>query len=31
MTPKFSTGMWLLDSRWDSHSQTSEQMSSYPQ
>lgn len=31
MTPKFSTGMWLLDSRWDSHSKTSEEMSSYPQ
>ncbi|MEJ1929642.1 DICT sensory domain-containing protein [Nostoc sp. NIES-2111] len=30
MTPKVSTGMWLLDSRWDSHSKTSE-MSSYPQ
>ncbi|QLE55238.1 DICT sensory domain-containing protein [Nostoc sp. TCL26-01] len=31
MTPKASTGIWLLDSRWDSHSKTSEQMSSYLQ
>lgn len=31
MTPKVSTGMWLLDSRWDSQNKTSEEMSSYPQ
>ncbi|BAB76003.1 DICT sensory domain-containing protein [Anabaena sp. FACHB-709] len=31
MTPKVSIGMWLLDSRWDSQSKTSEEMSSYPQ
>lgn len=30
MTPKVSTGIWLLDSRWDSHSKTSEEISSYP-
>ena len=30
MSPKVSTGMWLLDSRWDSHSKTSEEIGSYP-
>ncbi|MFN6568441.1 DICT sensory domain-containing protein [Dendronalium sp. ChiSLP03b] len=30
MTPKISTGIWLLDSRWDSHNKTSEEISSYP-
>ncbi|WP_341524891.1 DICT sensory domain-containing protein [Nostoc sp. UHCC 0302] len=30
MTPKFSAGIWLLDSRWDSHSKTSEEIGSYP-
>lgn len=31
MTSKVSTSMWLLDSRWDSHSKTNEEISSYPQ
>ncbi|MBH8576170.1 metal-dependent phosphohydrolase [Nostocaceae cyanobacterium CENA369] len=30
MIPKVSTGIWLLDSQWDSHSKTSEEISSYP-
>ncbi|MBD2293774.1 metal-dependent phosphohydrolase [Anabaena sphaerica FACHB-251] len=30
MTPKVSSSMWLLDSRWDSHSKSSE-TTSYPQ
>ncbi|MBW4615011.1 MAG: metal-dependent phosphohydrolase [Desmonostoc vinosum HA7617-LM4] len=30
MTPKVSIGIWLLDSRWDSHSKNSEEISSYP-
>ncbi|WP_445635723.1 Metal-dependent phosphohydrolase [Nostoc sp. DSM 114161] len=30
MTPKVSSGVWLLDSQWDSHSKTSEEISSYP-
>jgi HD-GYP domain-containing protein (c-di-GMP phosphodiesterase class II) len=29
MTPKVSSGLWLLDSRWDSHSKSSEQISIY--
>ncbi|WP_414542026.1 DICT sensory domain-containing protein [Nostoc sp. CCY0012] len=29
MSPKVSTGVWLLDSRWDSH-KTSQEMSNYP-
>jgi DICT domain-containing protein len=29
MTTKVSTGIWLLDSRWDSHSQTHQEMSNY--
>ncbi|MBH8562469.1 metal-dependent phosphohydrolase [Nostoc sp. CENA67] len=29
MSAKVSTGMWLLDSRWDSHSKTSEEIGSY--
>ncbi|MGH1394328.1 MAG: DICT sensory domain-containing protein [Trichormus sp.] len=28
MTPKVSTGMWLLDSRWDSQSKTSQEIRS---
>ncbi|MBD2593221.1 metal-dependent phosphohydrolase [Nostoc spongiaeforme FACHB-130] len=31
MTTKASNGMWLLDSRWDSHSKSSEEIGSYPQ
>jgi DICT domain-containing protein len=31
MTSKVSTGMWLIDSRWDSQSKTSEEIGSYPQ
>lgn len=31
MTPKVSTGMWLLDSRWDSQNKTSKEIKSYPQ
>jgi len=31
MTPKVSGGLWLLDSRWDSHSKSSEQISIYSQ
>lgn len=30
-TPKVSSGIWLLNSRWDSHSKTSEEISTYPQ
>ncbi|MEA5566990.1 DICT sensory domain-containing protein [Anabaena sp. UHCC 0399] len=30
MTSKVSTGMWLIDSRWDSQSKTSEEIGSYP-
>ncbi|WP_138497756.1 DICT sensory domain-containing protein [Nostoc sp. PA-18-2419] len=30
MTPKVSSGVWLLDSQWDSHSKTSEEIGSYP-
>ncbi|WP_193197861.1 DICT sensory domain-containing protein [Nostoc sp. MG11] len=30
MTPKVSAGIWILDSRWDSHSKTSEEIGSYP-
>ena len=30
MTPKVSAGIWLIDSRWDSHSKTSEEIGSYP-
>lgn len=30
MTPKVSSGIWLLNSHWDSHSKTSEEISSYP-
>ncbi|MFN6563052.1 MAG: DICT sensory domain-containing protein [Nostoc sp. ChiSLP01] len=30
MTPKYSSGVWLLDSQWDSQSKTSEEISSYP-
>jgi DICT domain-containing protein len=29
MTPKVISGLWLLDSRWDSHSKSSEQFSIY--
>ncbi len=29
MSPKISSGMWLIDSRWDSHSKNSEEISSY--
>jgi DICT domain-containing protein len=29
MTPKVSGGMWLLDSRWDSHSKSSQEISNY--
>jgi hypothetical protein len=29
ITPKVSGGLWLLDSRWDSHSKSSEQISVY--
>ncbi|MBE9006047.1 metal-dependent phosphohydrolase [Fortiea sp. LEGE XX443] len=29
MTTKASNGMWLLDSRWDSHSKSSEEIGSY--
>ena len=29
MTPKVSSGLWLLDSRWDSQSNRSEQISIY--
>jgi DICT domain-containing protein len=29
MTPKVSSGLWLLDSRWDNHSKSSEQISTY--
>jgi HD-GYP domain-containing protein (c-di-GMP phosphodiesterase class II) len=31
MTSKVSTGMWLLDSRWDSQNKTSKEINSYPQ
>jgi DICT domain-containing protein len=31
LEPKVSAGMWLIDSRWDSHSKTSEEIGSYPQ
>ncbi|MFO5493054.1 MAG: DICT sensory domain-containing protein [Cuspidothrix sp.] len=31
MTTKVSSGLWLLDSRWDSQSKISEQISTYPQ
>ncbi|AFZ27033.1 putative sensor protein/domain protein [Cylindrospermum stagnale PCC 7417] len=31
MTPKVSSGIWLLNSRWDSHSKTSEEIGTYPQ
>jgi DICT domain-containing protein len=30
MTPKVSAGIWILDSRWDSHSKTNEEIGSYP-
>jgi DICT domain-containing protein len=30
MTPKVSSSMWLLDSRWDSHSKSSQEINSYP-
>jgi hypothetical protein len=29
MTPKVSSGLWLLDSRWDADSKSSEQISVY--
>lgn len=29
MTPKFSAGIWILDSQWDSHSKISEEIGSY--
>ncbi|MDZ8079883.1 MAG: DICT sensory domain-containing protein [Nostoc sp. DcaGUA01] len=29
MTPKVSSGVWLLDSQWDSHSKTSEEIGTY--
>ncbi|MFM6023081.1 MAG: HD domain-containing phosphohydrolase, partial [Dolichospermum sp.] len=29
ITPKVSGGLWLLDSRWDSHSKSTEQISVY--
>lgn len=29
MIPKASSGMWLLDSRWDSHSKSREEISNY--
>ncbi|WP_026104085.1 DICT sensory domain-containing protein [Anabaena sp. PCC 7108] len=29
MTPKVSSSMWLLDSRWDSHSKSSQEIDSY--
>jgi HD-GYP domain-containing protein (c-di-GMP phosphodiesterase class II) len=29
MTPKVSSGLWLLDSRWDTDSKSSEQISVY--
>ncbi|MBD2386102.1 DICT sensory domain-containing protein [Cylindrospermum sp. FACHB-282] len=30
-TPKVSSGIWLLNSRWDSHSKISEEIGTYPQ
>jgi HD-GYP domain-containing protein (c-di-GMP phosphodiesterase class II) len=29
ITPKLTSGLWLLDSRWDSHSKSGEQTSVY--
>ncbi|MBN3922815.1 DICT sensory domain-containing protein [Nostoc sp. NMS4] len=29
MTPKFSAGIWILDSQWDTHSKISEEIGSY--
>ncbi|MDZ8257085.1 DICT sensory domain-containing protein [Nostoc sp. ChiQUE01b] len=29
ITPKFSAGIWILDSQWDSHSKISEEIGSY--
>jgi DICT domain-containing protein len=31
LTPKFSSGIWLLDTRWDSQNKHSQQMKIYPQ
>ncbi|MFM9156919.1 MAG: metal-dependent phosphohydrolase, partial [Dolichospermum sp.] len=29
ITPKFGSGLWLLDSRWDSHSKSNDDILSY--